>query len=74
MLDDAVNVELVENWIGVFRKRRSEHDDLVDLSHRLEETCLHRNETKKDQSFVLLSDSQRRRMRSLPSTPGLLIT
>ena len=38
MSHDAVDVELVENWIGVFRQRGGEDDDLVDLSHRLQES------------------------------------
>lgn len=37
MMHDAVDVELVEKWVSVLGDRRCKHDDLVKLTHSLQE-------------------------------------
>lgn len=39
MLDDSVDIELVEDGVGVLGERGGEDDDLVDLAHGLQEGC-----------------------------------
>lgn len=39
VLDDSVDVELVEDGVGVLGQRCGEDDDLVDVAHRLQECC-----------------------------------
>jgi hypothetical protein len=38
VLDYAVDIKLVEDWVRVLGEGRREDDNLVDLAHRLEET------------------------------------